>query len=660
MKKVLSFVFALLLFIPLAYAQDYSLTSPSGNIQVAINNDPALHFTVKKNGEILLPDTKVSMTLSNGKVLAKADKVRRHKTTSVHTTIRPVVAVKNAVIPDQYNVLTLRYKDYQVIFRAYDDAVAYRFVTDFKDSITVKQEQFDVRFPKGASAWFAVLEGKDNIHDRWMNAYEHLYLEKPVNALGSETTELPLLVDLQEQGKVLITESDLYDYPGLYFRQGGPDELVSAFPPRVKTERKNVKGEGGWDRVVHPQSVYPYIARTDGSRSFPWRVIAVADRDVDLLNNEIVYKLAEPNRLENTTWIKPGQVSWDWWNHWNITGVDFEAGINNKTYEYYIDFAARHDIPYIIMDDGWYVLGDLTKESPDIDVARLSQYAQSKGVGIILWCSWLTLDKQMQAAMDLFEKWGIKGIKVDFMNRDDQAMVNFYWRCASEAAKRHLIVDYHGSHKPAGLNRTYPNVVNYEGVAGMENDKWTDKMATPAMAVTLPYTRMFAGPMDYTPGAMRNAQKNDFRAIGDYPMSQGTRCQQLAMYVLYDAPLQMLSDNPTIYEKNKTCLDFITSVPTIWDETIPLAGKVGEYVAMARKSGKEYFTAAMTNWEARDLTLDFSFLPAGTWHIEIFKDGANADRNGIDFKRVVQTITNTDQLKIHLAPGGGWAARIYK
>ena len=661
MKKTFALWMILLGVVSLVQAQDYELASPDGHLTIAIHCKPSLHFTVQQDGTVYIPDTKVSMTLADGRVLGGKDKVRRSKKTSVNTTIEPVVAIKNARIPDHYNQLQLQYKgDYTLVFRAYDDAVVYRFVTDFKDSIVVKSEQFDPGFPAGTTAWFSLLEGKDNVQDRWMNAYEHLYKKTPLNDLKTQRTELPLLLDLQDKGKVLITESDLYDYPGLYFTGGTTNGLASVFPPRVETERANVKGDGGWDRVVHPQTVYPYIAKTAGSRSFPWRILAFANQDKDLLNNEIVYKLGAPNRLEETDWIRPGQVSWDWWNHWNITGVDFKAGINNKTYEYYIDFAARNHIPYIIMDDGWYVLGDLTKESPDIDVAHLCQYAKSKGVGVMLWCSWMTLDQQMEEALDLFAQWGVKGIKVDFMNRDDQAMVNFYWRCAAESAKRHLLVDYHGAHKPAGLERTYPNVLNYEGVAGMENDKWTDKMATPDMAVTLPFTRMFAGPLDYTPGAMRNAQKGLFKAIGDYPMSQGTRCQQLAMYVLYDAPLQMLSDNPTIYEKNKTCLDFITSVPTTWDQTIPLAGSVGQYVAMARKQGDAYFVGAMTNWDARDLTLDFSFLPAGSWHIVIFQDGVNADRNGIDFKKVVKTISNTDQLNIHMAPGGGWAARIYK
>ncbi|HLR36721.1 MAG TPA: glycoside hydrolase family 97 protein [Chitinophagaceae bacterium] len=660
MKKITSLFLILFTSFSFLQAQDQELASPDNNIWIGITTQPFLHYTIKKNGKILLPEVRATMTLKNGKILAKGDKIKGHKVNTVKETITPTVAVKNATIPNHYNELVIKYKNFKVAFRAYNDAVAYRFITNFKDSIIVKSEQFKLQLPNKSTAWFAQLDNKDNVQDRWMNSYEHLYLEKPTNTLGSSTAELPLLVNLHEEGKILITESDLHDYPGLYFTGAKNNSLKSIFPPRVKTNRKNVKGQGGWDRVVHPKTVYPYIAKTSGKRTFPWRIIAIADKDIQLLNNEIVYKLAEPNRLENTDWITPGQVAWDWWNHWNITGVDFKAGINNQTYKYYIDFAARHNLPYIIMDDGWYMLGDLTQESENIDVAELSQYAQSKDVGIILWCSWLTLDKQMKEVMDLFEKWNIKGIKVDFMNRDDQDMVNFYWRCAKAAAEHHLIVDYHGSHKPAGLNRTYPNVINYEGVAGLENDKWTDKMATPTMAVTLPFTRMFAGPMDYTPGAMRNAQKRDFKAIGDYPMSLGTRCQQLAMYVLYDAPLQMLSDNPTIYEKNPKSLQFITSVPTTWDKTIPLAGKIGEYFAMARKKGKQYFVGAMTNWDARDLTIDFSFLPPGDWQIVIFKDGVNADRNGIDFKKTTSTISNKDQLKIHMAPGGGWAARISK
>jgi alpha-glucosidase len=641
-------------------AQQYMLSSPDGHLQLKINNGKSLSFSLIKDNDVIIPSSTMAMVLNNGSIPRENDKVSKVVRHSVNEIIHPVVPVKNAIIKNNYNELTLEFQDhFNVIFRAYNDAIAYRFQTGFPGSIIVKNERFDIMLPQDAEAWPAFITGKDNVQDKWMNPYEHIYQKMSVSDIpGNKIAQLPLLIDLHHQGKVLITESDLYDYPGLYFEGTHSNGLQSVFPPRVKSDENNIRDEGGWDRILRPASVYNDIADTKGSRAFPWRIIAVADKDDQLLDNEIVYKLGEPDKIKDGSWIKPGLVAWDWWNDWNITGVNFKAGINTDTYKYYINFAGRNHIPYIIMDEGWYQLGDLTKVNPEINMQELIQYARQRNVAIILWCSWLTLDHQMKDALDLFQQWGIKGIKVDFMNRDDQAMVNFYWKCAEAAAQHHLLVDFHGAHKPAGLNRTYPNVVNFEGVPGLEQDKWIDSLATPVMAATLPYIRMFAGPMDYTPGAMRNAQKKDFRAINDNPMSLGTRCQQLAMYVVFDAPLQMLSDNPVAYEKNKECLDFIVNVPTTWDQTIPLAGEVGQYAALARRKGDQYFVGVINNWQPRDLTLDFSFLPKGTHHIVIFQDGVNADRNGIDYMKVVRNITQNDKLTIHLAPGGGWAARI--
>lgn len=655
MKKCIPCVVFFLSFLNGSFAQQYRISSPDGHLKAIISNKNSFHFILQRDNKVIVPSVEVAITIGKEVFPGAKDKVYKAIKRSVNAIIQPAVAIKNSKIPDNYNELRLQFSNhYSVIFRAYNDAVAYRIETNYPDSITVMDERCNISFPENTTAWFAY-------NERWMNSYEHVYQKQPVDSVGKDkTVQLPLLLDLDKNGKLLITESDLHDYPGLYFTGNNKNTLESVFPPAVKTERANVKGQGGWDRDFFPATDYDYIARTTGRRTFPWRIFAVADRDDQLLNNEIVYKLGEPSRLKDESWIKPGQVAWDWWNDWNITHVDFKAGVNTQTYKYYIDFASKNHIPYIIMDEGWYVLGNMTERVPDVDVKEIAEYGKQKGVGVILWCVWRTLDNQMQQAMDLFEQWGVKGIKVDFMDRDDQAVVNFYWRCARVAAEHHLLVDYHGAHKPAGLQRAYPNVVNFEGVPGLEQDKWTDRLATPWMAVTLPYTRMFAGPMDYTPGAMRNAQQKDFRPINDNPMSLGTRCQQLAMYVIFDAPLQMLADNPTTYEKEKECLDFITSVPTTWDETIPLDGKVGEYVALARRKGNEYFAAAMTNWTSRDMVLDFSFLPEGTYHIEIFQDGINANRNGTDYKKAETIIKKSDKLTIHLAPGGGWAARIYK
>lgn len=654
MKQIAAFLF-FMICTKIICAQKYVLFSADGHLQVQIDNEHSLHFSVLRDGTVIVPSVEVALNIE-GKILpgemAKISKTTRSENNSV---IHPAVAIKNSAIRDEYKELRLKYRDhFSIVFRAYNDAVAYRYETDFSDSLTVINEKCNVSLPVNTTAWFA-------FNDRWMNSYEHIYNKQPVDSLGKDkTTQLPLLIDLKKNGKLLITESDLYDYPGLYFTGNSANTLESIFPPAVKSEKKNDPKRGGWDRDFSPETTYPYIAHTSGKRNFPWRIFALAEHDQQLLNNEIVYKLAEPSRIRDERWIKPGQVAWDWWNDWNITGVDFHAGVNTQTYKYYIDFASRHHIPYIIMDEGWYKLGNMTERIPEVDVKAITEYGRKKNVDVILWCVWRTLDNQMEEAMNLFQQWGVKGIKVDFMDRDDQAVVNFYWRCAEAAAQHHLLVDYHGAHKPSGIQRTYPNVVNFEGVPGLEQDKWTDKLATPWMAVTIPYTRMFAGPIDYTPGAMRNAQPKDFAPINDDPMSLGTRCQQLAMYVIFDAPLQMLADNPTAYEKEKESLDFIINVPTTWDETIPLDGKVGEYVAMARRKGKEYFAAAMTNGQPRDLTLNFSFLPEGTYHIVIFRDGINAERNGTDYKKTEKTVTKNDTLSVHLASGGGWVARIYQ
>ena len=646
--KYLPLLLFCLLGVPLAtHAQDsYVLQSPDGRLQVTVSDGPSTRFQIRRDQQIVLPDGALSL-VAKGQERPLGEQIVQamHKKTQ-QSLIHPVVPIKNRTISAAYNELVLRYKrGYQVTFRAYNDAIAYRFESAQNDSLTIENEQLDLHLDEETRGWFATTKS-------WANDYQNPYTQLPLDSLQEAVfIQLPLLINLPQGKKMLLTESDLRDYPGLYLQRKGARSLQAVFPPKAKTN-KMVK------RKYMPDETFDYIAKTAGRRSFPWRIFAFSDSDQDLLNNEMVYTLAEPNAIQEPDWIKPGLVIWDWWSYRNITGVDFKAGINTATYKYYIDFAAKNHIPYILIDDGWFQKGDITRHIPELDLPALIRYGESKGVGILLWCMWYKLDERMEAVMATYEQWGIKGIKVDFMDRDDQMMTQFYWRCAALAAQHHLLVDFHGSHKPAGIQRTYPNVLNFEGVIGLEASKGRSDMATPENAVTIPFIRMVAGPVDYTPGAMHNGQKNTFRPISHAPMSQGTRCQQLAMYVIYDAPLQMLSDNPTLYEKNKTCTDFICSVPTTWDQTIPLAGKVGQYIALARRKGNQYFVAAMTNSEERTLTVPCSFLPAGKWKITLFKDGPNADHNGIDYKKITQTITRTDTLQIPMAGGGGWAARI--
>jgi alpha-glucosidase len=465
---------------------------------------------------------------------------------------------------------------------------------------------------------------------------------------------LPAVVDASEGEKVVIAESDVEDYPGLWLRGAAPNFALSAtFPPYPLKEVQTS------DRDYKPIENADYIAVTSGTRTYPWRVIGIADHDGDLLTNEIVYLLERPSQFQDTSWIKPGKVAWDWWNDWNIDGVNFHAGINTKTYEYYVDFASKYGVPYIILDDGWYKLGNLLEVTPDLNMEELAAYAKQKNVGLILWASWKTLDDQMIPALDQFEKWGIKGIKVDFMQRSDQIMMNYFTRVCREAAKRHMLVDFHGDQKPATMMRTWPNLINTEGVRGMEWSKWSWE-SEPKHNVTLPFTRMFLGPMDYTPGAMRNATKSTFAPIASQPMAMGTRCHQLAMYVVYDAPLQMLSDSPSNYLREPETMEFLSAVPTTWDDTRVLDARIAEYVLVARKNGRDWYVGAMTDWDPHDLQVDFSFLPEGNFTLDAYQDGINADRNASDYKKTSTQVNRTTKLKIHLAPGGGWAARIHQ
>ncbi|MEO6845324.1 MAG: glycoside hydrolase family 97 catalytic domain-containing protein, partial [Ginsengibacter sp.] len=530
----------------------------------------------------------------------------------------------------------------------------YRFFTKKKDSIIVKNEEANFNFTNNDSAFIPIqwdYRDGQNFNSSFEALYHHITLSQfPKDSLGF----LPLLVDVDNGRKAEILEADLEDYPGMYLDLNETNKgLKGVYAPYPAKEYLH-----GINFIASDRE--DYIAKTSGTKNFPWRIVAISEQDKDLLNNDIVQKLASPPRLADYSWVKPGQVAWDWWNNWNVTHVDFHAGINTSTYKYYIDFAAANKLPYIIMDEGWSDDLDLLKVKLDnLNLQEIIDYGKQKNVGVILWATWYAVSHQTDAAFSTYSKMGAKGFKIDFFDRDDQKVVASTYDIAKKAAEYKLMVDYHGIYKPTGLQRTYPNVIGFEGVKGLENFKWADE-DQPRYTTSIPFIRMMAGPMDYTPGAMRNATQEDFRPINDNPMAKGTRCNQLAEYVVFYAPLQMLSDNPTIYMREKECTDFIIQVPTTWDETVPLDGKVSEYVAVARRKGNDWFVGAMSNWNARDITLDFSFLPAGKYTAEVFKDGVNADRNATDYKKEIITISSGDKIAIHLAPGGGWAARISK
>jgi len=640
----------MILFATIIQAKTYDVLSPDKNIRIQVSVDKNITYAVFfKDKEIVAPSP-VSMTIDNGVVLGRNPKVTKAKKNSVKNEITPVVKEKRRVIPDNYNKLALTFKNnFGLEFRVFNDGAAYRFLTTFNKEIKVFDELATFRFAPNDSVFIAF---EPAFHTSFEKLYDHIAI---ASIAPDHKGYMPVVVAKESGLKIAITEADLDDYPGMFLR--GPGDysatLFGQFAPYP------LKEEQTRDRTLRVTETADYIAVTNGNRSYPWRVLMIAENDVKLIENDIVYRLAKPLQLKDAAWIKPGKVAWDWWNALNLSGVDFKAGINTETYRYYIDFASRHGIEYIILDEGWSETDDLLKLKPEVDLQELIRYGNEKNVGIILWCVWLTVDKQLDEAFTKFEEWGVKGVKIDFMDRDDQKIVNWYHKVTAAAAEHHLLVDYHGAYKPTGLRRAYPNLLTREGVRGSEYNKWADDI-TPDYNVTIPYTRMLAGPMDYTPGAMRNAEKGNFHSVFERPMSQGTRVHQLAMYVVYESPLQMLCDTPTNYEAEEYVMKFLGPVPSVWDETIGLQGKISDYVVVARRSGDDWYVGAMTDWTSRTLKLDLSFLGEGYYNVLLYQDGPNAAHFAEDYKAIITIAQKEDTFELNLAPGGGWVARFYK
>src|SRR5271169_181811 len=600
---LLSFLFVAV-FENAAAQSSYDLRSPDGRIEIRIRTSGSIRYDVVLKGRAVLENSTLSLDVEHKK-LGVQPKVIDAKPQSHDQIVEPVVRQKFAKIRDHYNELRLNMEGgYGVVFRAYNEGAAYRFATSLpQEKVKIYSEESAFNFP----ANFVVYYPQE---DSFFSHNERKYLPQHLSEIAPQfLATLPAVVDVGEGARVAIAESDVDDYPGLWLHGTGGNGLAATFPPYPLKESLTR------DRDYQVVESADYIAVTAGTRTFPWRVIGIADQDGDLLTNQIVYLLEKPSQVQDTSWIKPGKVAWDWWNDNNVYGVDFKAGVNTETYKYFIDFAAKYGIPYIILDEGWYKLGNLLEVVPEINMDELVAYARQKNVGIILWVVWKTLDDQLMPALDEFEKWGVKGIKVDFMQRSDQILINYYHRISRECAKRKMLVDFHGDQKPATMTRTWPNLISTEGVRGMEWSKWSAD-TEPKHNVTLPFTRMFLGPMDFTPGAMRNATKATFAPIFSQPMALGTRCHQLAMYVVFESPLQMLSDSPSNYMKEPEIMDFLGPVPSEWDETKVLDARIADYVVVARRNGRDWYIGAMTDWTARNLEIDLSFLPEGNFTME--------------------------------------------
>jgi len=653
MKKILFFViFFFFLFIFVGLCEVYDLKSPDGNILVNVNIGNKVKWSIYYKKEIIIKQSSIELLLSEDEIPGFKPEVKNIRKSSQNKLIKAVVPTKSNIIRDEYNELILEFSNnFCLIFRAYNTGVAYRFKTLFDERIRIFKEKVEFNFAPDCLVYFPE-------ENSFVSHYENLYQRiKLTNIKEEQFCSLPVLLRTENNVKILITEADLYDYPGMFLSGTQHKSLVAKFP---KVVLKTKPGKRSPDRSEVIVKHADYIVETCGKRNFPWRVLVITDDDKDLINNQLVFNLSRPLKLKDVSWIKPGKVAWDWWNALNIYGVDFKSGINTKTYKYYIDFASKYNLEYIIMDEGWSKsTTELLSSKPEINLKEIINYGKQKNVGVILWVLWKPLNKNMKKILDTFKSWGVKGIKVDFMQRADQFMVNYYEKVAREAAKRKLVVDFHGAFKPSGLRRAFPNVLTYEGVKGLEHSKW-NKDITPEHDVTIPFTRMIAGPMDFTPGAMINAQKNNFCISFTRPMSQGTRCHQMAMYIIYESPLQMLCDSPSNYIREDECVKFISNIPTTWDRTIVLEAKVGDFVVMAREKDDDWYIGAMTDWEARSFNLGLSFLEKGNFKIEIFSDGINAGEHAQDYRRTLRGTNRNQVININLESGGGWVAKISK
>ena len=657
-KKLCLAILSLLLLIGnasfAAKEKKYVLSSPDGTLKVEISAGNELAYQVMHGNDTILSHSNIGLVLENGTIVGKTPRITGERRRKIKDNIEsPFYRFKEFVATG--NELDLKLKGgFGIIFRAYNEGVAYRFYTTQSSDIIIKEEQAEFNFKEDYTAY---LPYTTNDKKPMVMAYQNVYDITPLSKAQPKLAFLPVTVDCGSV-KLTLLESDLEAYPGMFVQsQQGKYGLKGVFAPYpAKTDFYP------WRKQEYVTETTDFISRSRGSRSYPWRVLAITEKDTDMPVNNLVYALASPNRIGDTSWIKTGKVAWDWWNDWNLKGVPFKAGINMDTYKYYIDFASRNGLEFIVLDEGWYApkSGDMLTVIPELDLPELIAYGKSKGVEIVLWTVFNVLDSQLEAACKKYADMGIKGFKVDFLDRDDQTAVEMVYRIAEMTARYKLILDLHGIYKPTGINRTYPHIINFESVFGMEEVKWTDiKNNMPLYDVTFPYIRMMAGPVDYTPGAMRNATKADWRAMYYTPASMGTRCHQLAAYIVHDSPFTMLCDAPTNYLNEQECVDFIASLPVEVDSTFIASGELGKYIVTVRKKDVNWYIGGMTNWDERDVQLDFSFLPEGVSYTAVlFKDGVNANKQAEDYRKETIRIDKDSRLTLHLASGGGFAMKL--
>ena len=657
MKHVL---LMLLTLVPmLAGAEVPSVDSPSRVNSVRLELGEKLRLSILHNGQLLLQPSAISLALADGRVLGVSASFKKSTATTSDTTFTPAMYVKRQRIRDHFNQLEVKFKgDYSLIIRAYDDGVAYRWRTTLPGTIKVRSEEAALRFSGDPTAYLQMPdckpEDKKRVADCFHFNYESAYTVKPLSEFtAAQRAVLPALIAPESGPKVLITESDLLDYPGMWLTgaSAGADAVFPAYPLEEK-----LVGTEFPQRVITRRA--DFIAQTRGTRTFPWRVFLIADRDSDLIESDIVYRLGGETPKGDWSWLKPGKSQSEWVQENRLDGVPFHSGYNFETYQYYVDFNARFKTGYIFFDAGWSEVTDPLKFTPAMRVPEVIRYAQEKNLGVVLWTLSAPMETRAVEILDALQHMGVNGVMIDFMERDDQKMVNFYERMAQETAKRRMFVNFHGAYKPTGLERRYPNAITREALQASEFFKWSEG-PTPENELTVPFIRMAAGAVDYEPGAMKNAQKEDFRAVNGAPMSMGTRMHQVAMYVVYESPYSKMAGNVSDYLREPQITQFMADIPTVWKQTHVLDASLADYVVVAREAANgDFYVGALTDWSAREVDVDLNFLGSGIYSAEIYSDGPNADKTGIDYAHDLRPVDRKAKLKVRLAPGGGWVARL--
>ena len=650
MNKIITFIILFCLSINFIQAKDYIVLSPDGKIQVTVSDGKQLEWRVTFNGETILEPSRIAMTVKESNIVfginVSAQKITRK---SVNEIFEAIVPTKFRNVHDYYNEMSLTFKgNYAVTFRVYNNGAAYRFETSMPSKIHIENEKVEFNLGGNYNSYWPK-ETSPNFITHCEGDFDYM----PVSDIPNQKyAYLPIYLSTTAGNKIVIMEAALSDYPNLFLSGTAGQTLNGVFPP-VVLEKQIKEGSDRNEKIIRNAD---YIAYTDGKRTFPWRLMTINPDDRSLLENNLVYQLSTPSVDGDKSWIRPGRISWDWWSTLNVYDVDFEAGVNTQTYKYFIDFASKYGLEYILLDEGssastW----NIREPNKNVDVQELVRYGKTKNVGLVLWALWNPLYEDIEGILDLYKQWGIKGVKIDFMQRNDQDMVNFYENVGKAAFERHLLVDFHGSFKPSGLHRKYPNVMTYEGVYGLEHNKSSNDI-TPNHDLILPFTRMVAGPMDYTPGATVNASETDFHMNFIHPMSQGTRAHQGALFIAFESPLQMFADSPSNYYKTPDFTSFIAQIPTVWDDTKAIEAEAGKYLTIARRSENKWFISSLTNWDQRKLNVNLDFIGEGKYKAEILKDGVNANRYGSDFKIETKEVSKGQTLDINMAKGGGWAA----